>query len=103
MLALSSTAQPAHSFSIQQGRLMFNSSTMMKMVDEVIRDNDLPCQVKRIFEPPDQSWTWCAEFVDPNASDAHRTFEMCVRWPYGSSYESVKTDLTRQLLAHFKR
>ncbi len=50
---------------------------MMKMVDEVIRDNDLPYQVKRIFEPPDQSWTWCAECVDPKAADAHHTFRFC--------------------------
>jgi hypothetical protein len=82
---------------------MFNSSTMMKMVDEVIRDHDLPCQVKRIFEPPDQSWTWCAELLDANASDADRAFQICVRWPHGSNYESVKADLTRQLLAYFKR
>jgi hypothetical protein len=82
---------------------MFNSSTMMKMVDEVIRDHDLPYQSKRIFEPPDQSWTWCAEFVDPNASDEQGTFEICVRWPYGSNYESVKADLARQLLAYVKR
>jgi hypothetical protein len=100
--ALSSTAQP-YTFSGFAGARMFNSSTMMKMVDEVIRDHDLPYQVKRIFEPPDQSWTWCAEFVDPNAADAHHAFEICVRWPYGSNYESVKADLARQLLAHLKR
>lgn len=82
---------------------MFNSSVMMKMVDEVIRDHDLPYQPKRIYEPPDQSWTWCAEFVDPNDSGAYHTFEVCVRWPYGSNYESVKADLTRQLLARIKR
>jgi hypothetical protein len=80
---------------------MFNSSTMMKMVDEVIRDHDLPYQPKRIYEPPDRSWTWCAEFVDPTDSGG-RTFEICVRWPYGSDYESVKAELTRQLLAHVR-
>jgi hypothetical protein len=82
---------------------MFNSSTMKRMVDEVIRDHDLPYQARRIFEPPDKSWTYCAEFADPKASGDQRTFEICVRWPYGSNYESVKADLTRQLLARFKQ
>lgn len=82
---------------------MFNSSTMMKMVDEVIRDHDLPTSARRIFEPPDQSWTWCCEFADPTASEPHRTVEIRVRWPSGSNYESVKADLSRQLVAHFKR
>ena len=71
---------------------------MMKIVDEMVRDNDLPYQVKRIFEATDRSWTWCAEFIDPTATQAARTFEVCVRWPFGASYESVKTDLTRKVL-----
>ena len=82
---------------------MFNSSTMRRMVDEVIRDHDLPYEPKRIFEPPDKSWTWCGEFADPRASEVKDTFEICVRWPHGSNYESVKADLTDQLVAHFKR
>lgn len=82
---------------------MFNGSTMKRMVDEVIRDNDLPYEARRIFEPPHESWTWCCEFADPTASEPHHTFEICVRWPYGSDYESVKADLTRQLMAHLKR
>jgi hypothetical protein len=82
---------------------MFNSSTMMKMVDEVIRDHDLPYQAKRLFEAVDRSWTWCCEFADPTTSEPHRTFEICVQWASGSNYEAVKADLTRQLLAHFKR
>ncbi len=82
---------------------MFNSSIMMKMVDEVIREQDLPYQARRIFEPPDQSWTWCCEFADPTPSEPHHRFEICVRWPSGSNYESVKADLTRQLVAHVKR
>jgi hypothetical protein len=82
---------------------MFNGSTMRKMVDEVIRDRDLPCEVKRLFEPPDKSWTWCADFSDPSQYDPPHVFEVCVRWPYGSNYESVKADLTQQLLAHCKR
>ena len=78
---------------------------MMRMVDEVIRDHDLPCQPKRLYEPPDQSWTWCAEFVEPNEPSAYqyRTFEVCVRWPYGSDYKSVKADLASRLLTHHKR
>ena len=82
---------------------MFNSSTMMKMVNEVIRDHDLPYEPRKIYEPPDQSWTWCCEFADPVAAEPYRTFEVCVRWASGSDYESVKADLTRQLMAHFKR
>ncbi len=82
---------------------MFNSSTMMKMVDEVIRDHDLPYQPKRIFEPADRSWTWCCEFADPTESEPYRTFEICVQWPSGSDYESVKADLTLQLVTYAKR
>ena len=82
---------------------MFNSSTMMKMVDEVIRDHDLPYRAKRLFEPVDRSWTSCCEFADPTASEPHRTFEICVQWPSGSNYDAVNADLTRQILAHFKR
>ena len=81
---------------------MFNSSTMMKMVDEIIRDHDLPCQPKRIYEPPDQSWTWCAELVEPSGSNAYQTFEVCVRWPYGADYNSVKADLTRRMVTHHR-
>jgi hypothetical protein len=81
---------------------MFNGSIMRKMIDEVIRDHDLRCTPGRIFEPPDKSWTWCGEFADPQAPAPARSFEICVRWPYGSNYESVKADLTRQLVAHFK-
>jgi hypothetical protein len=73
------------------------------MVVEAIRDHDLPYEARRIYEPPDQSWTWCCEFADPAASEAHRTFEICVRWPSGSNYEAVKADLTRQLVAHLKQ
>ena len=76
---------------------------MTRMVEEVIRDHDLPYWTKRIFEPPDKSWTWCAEFTDPKAPEPERTFQVCVRWPWGSDYESVKADLTRQLLARFER
>ena len=82
---------------------MFNSSTMRQMVDEVIRDNDLPYEPRRFFEPPDSSWTWCCEFVDPAASEPSRTFNICVRWPFGSNYQSVKADLTRQLVERFRR
>ena len=57
---------------------MFNSSVMMKMVDEVIRDHDLPCQAKRIYEPPDQSVDLVPEFVALKPSGAHDTFEVCV-------------------------
>ena len=81
---------------------MFNSSTIRKMVDEVLRDHDLPYEPRRFFEPPESSWTWCCEFADPAVSEPYRTFEICVRWPSGSNYESVKADLTRQLMAHFK-
>ena len=82
--------------------MVFNSSTMIKMVEEVIRDNDLPYQPTRIFEPPDKSWTWCAEFAGRKPATAN-PLHVCVQWPYGSSYESVKADLTRQLVAHFTR
>ena len=78
---------------------MFNSSTMTKMVDEVVRDNDLPYVPRRIFEPPDAAWTWCCEFADPTASEPHRRFEVCVQWPSGADYDSVKAELSRQLLA----
>lgn len=82
----------------------FNSSTMTRMVDEVIRDHDLPYDIRRIFEPQDQSWTWCGEFAELTASTTEQpTFEICVRWPHGSNYESVKADLTRQLVAHVRR
>jgi hypothetical protein len=81
---------------------MFNSSTIRQMVDEVIREHDLPYEPRRYFEPPESSWTWCCEFADPTVSEPHRTFDICVRWPSGSNYESVKADLTRQLVAHFK-
>ena len=82
---------------------MFNSSTMSRMLDEVIRDHDLPSQPSRIFEPADKSWTWCAEFADPQAEETGRIFQVCVQWPDGSTYESVKADLARQLLARFRR
>jgi hypothetical protein len=82
---------------------MFNSSTMMKMVDEVIRDHDLPYEPRRIFEPPDKGWTWCGEFADLKAPETNGTFEVCVQWPSGSNYETVKADLTRQLVDRFKR
>ena len=82
---------------------MFNSSTIRQMVDEVVREQDLPYEARRFFEPPDSSWTWCCEFADPTAaSEPSRTFDICVRWPSGSNYEAVKADLTRQLLSRFK-
>ncbi len=81
---------------------MFNSSTIRQMVEEVIREHDLPYKPRRFFEPPESSWTWCCEFAAPTESEPHRTFDICVRWPSGSNYESVKADLTRQLVAQFK-
>jgi hypothetical protein len=81
---------------------MFNSSTIRQMVDEVIRDHDLPYQPQRFFELPDSSWTWCCELSDPGAPEPDRTFDVCVRWPWGSDYESVKAELTRQLVGRFK-
>jgi hypothetical protein len=82
--------------------MMFNSSTIRQMADEVIREHDLPYVARRFFEPADSSWTWCCEFADPTAAEPYRTFDVCVRWPSGSTYESVKADLTRQLVARFK-
>ena len=55
---------------------MFNSSTIRQMVDEVIREHDLPYEPRRFFEPPESSWTWCCEFADPTVSEPHRTFDM---------------------------
>lgn len=81
---------------------MFNSSTIRQMVEEVIREQDLPFEPRRYFEPPESSWTWCCEFADPTESEPHRTFDICVRWASGSNYESVKADLARQLLARRK-
>ena len=81
---------------------MFNSSTIRQMVDEVIREHDLPYEPRRFFEPTESSWTWCCEFTDPTVSEPYRTFDVCVRWPSGANYESVKADLTRQLVARFK-
>ena len=77
---------------------MFNSSTIRQMVDEVIREHDLPYEPRRFFEPADSSWTWCCELADPTGSGPFRTFDVCVRWPWGSNYESVKADLTRELV-----
>ena len=81
---------------------MFNSSTIRQMVDEVIREHDLSYEPRRFFEPPESSWTWCCEFAAPTASEPDRTFDICVRWASDSNYESVKADLTRQLVARFK-
>ena len=82
---------------------MFNSSTIRQMVDEVLREHDLPYEPRRYFEPAESSWTWCCELADPTVSEPYRTFDVCVPWPSGSNYESVKADLTRQLVARFKR
>jgi hypothetical protein len=81
---------------------MFNSSTMIRMVDEIIRDHDLPYRATKIFEAPDKAWTWCTDFVDPRMPEAN-TFQVCVQWPWGSTYETVKAQLTQLVLEQFRQ
>ena len=52
--------------------------------------------------PGSSSHQICNGLTSGILSEPYRTFDICVRWPSGSDYESVKADLTRQLVAHFK-
>ena len=70
---------------------------MQQLIDEALRELDLDYRPATLFEPRDQASMWCVDFFDHAAPQFERTYQMCVQWSKGSTFDTVKADLKAKL------